>query len=141
MRYEEGPGTAMLISRIPWSLPGTQVAGLPDDVKALYEEVRRSHSADAYTAAALALRKLLMHVAVEKGAKPDQSFVAYVEFLDKNHYLGHDGKPWVDMIRKRGNEANHEITLMTEEDSDHLMSLAEMLLKLVYEFPGRLDID
>lgn len=36
------------------------------------------------------------------------------------------------------NEANHEIVLMEAEDSKQLLKLAEMLLKLVYEFPGSL---
>jgi Domain of unknown function (DUF4145) len=125
--------------QVPNYMPGASVKNLPQDIAALYDEARQSHAARAFTAAVLALRKLLMHVAVEKGAEKGQSFIAYVEYLDENHYLGRGGKAWVDKIRTRSNEANHEIILMSEEDSDHLMKLSEMLLRLVYEFPGSLE--
>jgi len=124
--------------QVPGVPAGAVVKHLPADVARLYDEARDSHAATAYTAAVLALRKLLMHVAVEKGAKEGKTFVEYVEYLDANHYLGHDGKGWVDLIRTRGNEANHEIRLMAETDSEHLLTVTEMLLKLVYEFPGNL---
>jgi hypothetical protein len=139
VRHETGLGSGIEIGRVPRALPGAEVKRLPEDVEALYVEARRSHAAEAFTAAVLALRKLLMHVAVEKGSKEDQRFIEYVEYLDEHHYLGQGGKPWVDLIRKRSNEANHEIILMEEDDSDRLMKLAEMLLRLVYEFPGSLE--
>src|SRR5688572_17864347 len=108
-RSEQGRATtSVLINLVPGSLPGAEVKLLPTDVEALYQEARRAHAAEAFTATVLALRKLLMHVAVEKGAKEKQSFIAYVEYLDKERYLGRDGQPWVDKIRKRSNEANHE---------------------------------
>ena len=48
-----------------------------------------------------------------------------------------NGKGWVDHIRKKGNEAAHEIVLMTKADADELIVFSEMLLKFVYEFPNR----
>jgi hypothetical protein len=44
----------------------------------------------------------------------------------------------VDHIRKKGNEANHEIALMTRVDAEELLSFSEMLLKFIYEFPSRI---
>jgi hypothetical protein len=79
-----------------------------------------------------------MHVAVEKKADEGLKFIEYVDYLDKERYLGREGKGWVDLIRTRSNEANHEIVLMSAEDARRLMTIAEMLLKLVYEFPGDL---
>jgi hypothetical protein len=79
-----------------------------------------------------------MHVAVEKGAAQGLGFAAYVEYLDKQGYLGKDGKPWVDLIRQSANEAAHELVLMSRDVSAHVMDLAEMLLKLVYEFPAKI---
>jgi hypothetical protein len=125
------------VMQVPSPMPGADVSHVPDDIKALYDEARRSFSANAYTAAVLALRKLLMHVAVAKGAAKNLNFVQYVEYLDKNGHLGAGGKDWVDVIRTKGNEANHEIVLMSQDDALHVLGLAEMLLKLVYEFPGR----
>lgn len=105
-------------------------------VRDIYEEARRAASAGSYTAAVLCLRKLLMHVAVSKGAKPGDTFVAYVEFLASNNYVPPDAKDWVDHIRKRGNEATHEITIMKKEDAEELLAFSEMLLKVIYEFPA-----
>ena len=52
-------------------------------------------------------------------------------------YVPPNGQGWVDHIRKKGNEANHEIRLMSRRDAEELILLAEMLLKFVYEFPSR----
>lgn len=123
--------------QVPKPLPGEDVEHVPDDVKTLYDEARHAFTANAYTASVLALRKLLMHVAVEKGAAPGLKFVEYVEYLDQHKYLGADGKDWVDVIRQVSNEANHEIMILSEQDAEHVLSFAEMLLKLLYEFPGR----
>jgi hypothetical protein len=91
----------------------------------------------AYTAAVLACRKILMHIAVEKQAQENQSFVVYVEYLAGKHYVPPGGEGWVDHIRKKGNEANHEIKLMSKADAEELITFVEMLLKLIYEFPAR----
>jgi len=124
--------------QLPGPLPGRAVGELPPGIGRLYQEARISHAAGAYTASVGVLRKVLMHVAVEKGAAEGLSFAAYVEYLDQQGYLGKDGKPWVDLIRERANEAAHELALMTEEVSAHVLDLAEMLLKLVYEFPAKI---
>ncbi len=78
-----------------------------------------------------------MHIAVEQGAKAGESFIGYVEFLANNGYVPPNGKAWVDHIRKKGNEVNHEIKLISPDDATELISFSEMLLKFIYEFPGR----
>ncbi len=116
---------------------GEAVKDIPDDsVQNLYEEARKATGAGCYTAAVLCCRKLLMHIAVAKGAKAGESFVSYVEFLTKNHYVPPDAKGWVDYIREKGNEANHEISIMVEDDAEELIAYLEMLLKNIYEFPA-----
>lgn len=84
----------------------------------------------------LCCRKLLMHIAVGKGADEGRNFVEYVEYLSSKGYVPPDAKNWVDHIRTKGNEANHQIVIMSEEAARDLMAFAEMLLKLVYEFPA-----
>ncbi len=79
-----------------------------------------------------------MNVAVGLGADPNKSFISYVEYLADKGYVPPNGKGWVDHIRKKGNEANHEIRLMTQPDAEELISFAEMLLKFIYEFPSRI---
>ena len=120
----------------PGTSPGDPVANLPDQLEKLYNEARSSAAAGASTAAVLACRKMLMNVAVTEGAPTGGSFVSYVEFLDTKGYVPPNGKGWVDYIRKRGNEANHEIALMTDGDAKALILFVEMLVKFIYEFPS-----
>lgn len=79
-----------------------------------------------------------MHVAVAKGAEEGKDFVYYVEYLAMKNYIPPDARGWVDYIRTRGNEANHEIVIMGDEEATDLLVFTEMLLKLVYEFPATL---
>jgi hypothetical protein len=82
-------------------------------------------------------RKILMHAAVEKGASAGESFLEYVDYLANKGFVPPDGKAWVDYIREKGNEANHEIMLMNKNDAETLISFTEMLLRFIYEFPRR----
>ena len=76
-----------------------------------------------------------MNIAVSKGAKEGLSFYDYVDFLSDENYIPPNGKGWVDHIRKKGNDATHEISIMEQEDAKELIDFAEMLLKFIYEFP------
>jgi len=116
---------------------GESVAHLPEQVASIYDEARRCTAASAFTASVLLARKLLMNVAVSQGAKPSESFISYVEYLANSGFVPPNGKGWVDHIRRKGNEATHEITVMTEADAKDLLSFAELLLKFIYEFPKR----
>ncbi len=123
--------------QFPGVAPGVDVANVPADVNGLYQEARNAVAIGSYTAAVLCCRKLLMHLAVTQGAKPGDSFVSYVDHLAAQGYVPPHGKAWVDHIRKKGNEANHEIRVMTREDAEELIVFAEMLLKFMFEFPSR----
>ena len=115
---------------------GNPVGNLPDDISNLYEEARACCSGSSYTAAVLVLRKLLMNIAVEKGAPKKLKFIEYVKHLSDTGYVPPDGKSWVDHIRQKGNEATHEIQLMDKKDAEDLILFSEMLLKFIYEFPS-----
>jgi hypothetical protein len=122
----------------PGAMFGNTVDGVPNDVNDLYNEARRCMTVSAFTSAVLACRKILMNLAVGKGAKEGQPFIDYVEYLAQKGYVPPEGKGWVDHIRKKGNEATHEISPMSESDAKDLITFAEMLLKFVYEFPSRI---
>jgi len=124
-------------SQVPGLAPGKDVAPVPDDIGALYREARMAVSVNSYTAAVLTCRKLLMNIAVAQGAPGDGSFLSYVEYLADKGYVPPNGKGWVDHIRNKGNEATHEIKLMSQSDAEELITFAEMLLKFIYEFPSR----
>jgi hypothetical protein len=91
---------------------------------------------NAYTASILCSRKLLMNIAVSKGAAEGLKFIQYVDYLADNGYLPPDGKQWVDEIRKIGNVATHEINIMNRADAEELLIFLGMLLKFIYEFPA-----
>lgn len=115
---------------------GHPVQNVPDDLNALYEEARRCTRERGYTASALLCRKMLMNIAVSQGAKEGLRFIEYVDFLADQGYVPPNGKHWVEHIRQKGNEAAHEIALMTESDAKELITFVEMLLKFIYEFPS-----
>lgn len=123
------------IGQFPGAITGNDVTKLPKDVDALYSEIRRCIQYTAYTSAVLSMRKLLMHVAVEQGAEENSQFVQYIEYLDDNGWIPPSGRDWIDSIRKAGNEATHQITLVDEDEAKQLLRFVEMLLKIVYEFP------
>jgi hypothetical protein len=79
-----------------------------------------------------------MHIAVEKGAPSGNSFVEYIDYIATNNYIPPNGKDWVDYIRTKSNEVNHEINIMNSKEAEDLITFTEMLLRLVYEFKNRL---
>jgi len=115
---------------------GSPVAHVPEDLNAIYNEARKCTSNSAYTAAILLCRKTLMHIGVQQGAKEGESFLFYVNYLSDEGFVPPNGRHWVDHIRKKGNEANHEIVIMEREDAKDLLLFIEMLLKFIYEFPN-----
>jgi hypothetical protein len=122
----------------PGAVYGAAVSALPKDVEGLYDEARECVKANAFTAAVLVCRKVLMHLAVDHGAQPGQSFVQYVDHLARTGYVPPNGRAWVDHIRKKGNEATHEIVLMDRLEAERLLTFVEMLLRFIYEFPQKL---
>lgn len=122
--------------RFPAPAFGSKVKNVPPELASLFEEARRCTSTNAYTAAVLICRKMLMNIAVAEGAEVGLKFVEYVNYLADKGYVPPNGKGWVDHIRKRGNEATHEIALMAESDARELVVFTEMLLKFIYEFPS-----
>jgi len=117
---------------------GNEVQGLPDEILHLYDEARSCSSIKAYTSVVLTCRKILMHIAVNKGASEGMSFIKYIDFLGENGFIPPDGREWIDHIRSKANEANHEIKIMDKVEAENLLVFTEMLLRLIYEFPSRL---
>jgi hypothetical protein len=127
-----------LDSQTPGPPFGADVQHLPSDIEALYREARNCTRIAAYTAGAMACRKVLMNVAVDRGAPENQSFAVYVDFLDRNGWVPPNGKQWVNHIRTKGNEATHQILPISKADLEDLLVFVEMLLRVIFEFPKRL---
>ena len=126
----------------PKPLLGRSISKIPDeDISALYQEARGCTSVGAYTGCVMICRKILMNLAVKEGALEGESFVSYVNYLFENGFVPPKGKTWVDAIRKRGNNANHEISLMKEKDANLMLHFVEGLLRFNYELPNMLEED
>jgi len=131
------PTTFSRRRQIPGVAAGEQVTHLPPEVENLYGEARRTFSVDAYTSSVMASRKVLMNVAVAQGATAGKNFKEYVDYLADKGYVPPGRRDWVNHIRDKGNDANHEIPNMTKDDARELLDFLGMLLKFVYEFPAR----
>ena len=122
-------------NQFPGSIFGNSIEHLPKNILDLYNESRNCISVNAYTASILCSRKLLMYIAISKGSPPGLPFQKYVDELAAKGFVPPDGKEWVNHIREKGNEATHEITIMSKDDAEDLITFIEMLLKFMYEFP------
>jgi Domain of unknown function (DUF4145) len=91
---------------------------------------------NAHTAAVMCCRKLLMNVAVSEGAEVGKGFAYYVKYLADEGHIPPKATTWVDYIRNKGNDANHEIKIMTRADAERLIKFSEMLLRIMYEHPA-----
>lgn len=114
---------------------GDTISNLPYDVNAIYEEARSSFSVGSFTGVILLCRTLLDHLAVDLGAKPNQSFQAYIDFLKKNNYVTGPSSVWADAIRKLGNKATHRLVINTKKQAELILKFCEMILKSNYEYP------
>jgi len=125
--------------RYPGEKYGKDIKHLPEQIKKLYDEARECISVNDFTASVMASRKLLMHIAVEKGAEPNLTFKDYVDYLVQEGFTPPNSEKWIDYIRKKGNEANHEIKIMEENDARELIAFLEMLLIFIYEYSVRME--
>ena len=105
----------------------------------LYNEARRAMSVDSHTAAAMCCRKLLVNMAVKKGAKAGDTFKGYVQYFLDNHYLHEDYKDWIGFIKDKGNDANHEIPEISRGDAEKMITFVGMLIKILYEFNAKMS--
>ncbi|NMM31415.1 MAG: DUF4145 domain-containing protein [Cellulomonas sp.] len=116
---------------------GESVDGLPDGIGAVYGEARRCLGVAAYSAVDLLCRKLLMHVAMDKGAARSLTFGQYLDHLQQIGYITPPLMPWVDHIRKRGNLATHELPTPSEDEAEDTLAFTAQMLRLVYEMEFR----
>ena len=120
----------------PSRLPIT-VKGLPEDIGEVYKEVKDCLVIGAWTATNMLARKLLMNVAVDKGAEQNKVFSYYVDWMGNSEWNTTGLKLGLARIKNKGNEANHEIKEVSKEDVEEIFELLTMFLRLVYEFPDK----
>lgn len=133
-----GEGSVMLKNGTvqPVAPVGRQVEGLPDDVKSAWREAGICHNAGAFTASEMMCRKILMHIAVDKvQADQGKSFAEYIDILDSAGYITTGLRSVVDLVRQRGNIANHELPPSDETSATVTVLITRHLLVAVYELP------
>src|SRR5215216_785723 len=104
-----------------------EIKYLPGNIAALYREVQNSYAVDAYTAAVLATRELIIHIALREGASKGQDFTAYVKYLE-NGWLPPNSERWVMPILVADDTTDGEMRLMTKSAADDLLALLKLLL-------------
>jgi hypothetical protein len=114
------------------------VSGVPPELADLYDEARYAAGAGAYTAAVMVCRKMLMNIAVREGAKENQKFVQYVDYLGSQGFFSPKMRDFVSYIKDLGNEANHEIAPKSEKDAVATIEFVGALLRHNYEVPSKL---
>ncbi len=112
---------------------GPDIEGLPEDVQEAYKEARRCVSINALTSCETMCRKILMHVAVEKGAAEGKPFAEYLSYLETQGYVTPPMKGWVDLIRKHGNKATHRLDPPDRKRAESTLMFTAELLRLIYE--------
>jgi Domain of unknown function (DUF4145) len=121
----------------PAPRPGLTLEHPPADVMRAWEEARSAYSVGAYAAAEMMCRKILMHVAVDKGlAEAGQPFVSYMNALRAAGYITTGLEEVADQVRDRGNVANHNLPASSEQESHVTLMITQHLMQAVYELPG-----
>lgn len=90
-------------------------------------------SASAFTGAELLCRKILMNIAVEKGAAVGGTFASYLDYLEDQRYITPGMKSWVDLIRRHGNLATHELEPPERSRAEATLVFTAELLRIIYE--------
>jgi hypothetical protein len=130
-------GDASVVTRkneqYPAPIPGPDLQGLPPAISVAYDEARKCLGLSALSASTMMCRKILMHVAVEKGADSGERFEQYVDYLQQHGYISPSMKLWVDRIRKLGNEGAHDLEAPSREAAESALAFTGELLRTVYE--------
>ena len=112
----------------PVGLLGESLKGLPDPI-----DDRRCLSANCFIATEMLCRKILMHVACEKGADEGKTFEYYIDYLEKKGFITPPIKKWVEIIREQGNEATHRLQKSDSMRSNGILTFTAQLLRIIYE--------
>ena len=118
--------------QVPKPLPLSPVTGVEDNVRDLFEEARKCISTESYTAVAMLCRKLLMNIAVDQGAKKNKKFQEYVEYIQEENLVSKNAKELLTEIKDIGNDANHEISQVSEEQANQIIKFINEVIRQIY---------
>ena len=117
----------------PLPLPAPRVEDLPSEVGQAYDEARKTFAVQAHTGCELLCRKILMNVAVDKGADEGKKFAYYVNYLKDGGHITASMKGMADIVRENGNQATHEIKQPDKARVEMTLEFTANVLWSVYE--------
>lgn len=110
------------------------VDGLPDNIAQVYHEARKAVSVQMYTSCEMLCRKILVNVAVDKGAKKKDTWnhKKCIKYLVKKGYItGFTGV--ANYIRLTGDQSTHKIGSPSRERARQTVKFTASVLKHVYD--------
>lgn len=121
------------------------IVGLESDTEAAWREIRSCLGAGAYTAAAHMCRKVLFHVAAEKGMSVKNgkgfapTFTQCIEYLKNQGYVTAPMEKWVSRIKDLGNEGAHNLAPIDKAQAMLVAEFTLQLLVLIFEVDALME--
>lgn len=107
----------------------------PAEMARLFTESAAAFGAGAFTASAMASRKILMACACREGAKEGGTFKGYVEYITTSVLPFPRAAAAISKIKDIGNDANHDLEFVTHDDAKTALGIVTYLLNTIYSFP------
>ena len=99
-----------------------------------FEEARQCLKVGAYSACEMMCRKMIMYIAVEKGAQERDTLQSYLDHLQaQGYYITAPMKGWTGLITKHGNKATHRLEAPDSQRAESTFMFTVELLRLTYE--------
>lgn len=123
-------------TQIPVAREFHRGANWPPDLGKLYEEASISYAAGAFTASGMVSRKVLMACACHEGDDEGKKFVQYVDYLLDNSIKIPKAKAAIAAIKDIGNEANHKLDFLNQDQAKRSLQIVTYLLTALYSLPS-----
>lgn len=111
------------------------VAGLPDNIAHVYHEARKAISVQMHTSCELLCRKILVAVAVDKGAKgkTTRNHKTCIRYLVRKGHVAGLETGMASFVRLAGNQSTHEIRSPSLDRAEQTLKFTAMVLKRMYD--------
>ena len=120
----------------PTPIPEPTDQRVPEAIRNDLDEAKTCLQVRAYRAASVMARRVIQHVAIDKGCT-GPNLVSQIEQLSKKGTITADVKEWADVVRWVGNDAAHpNANAVEEEEARDIIDLAQQFLQIVYVAPA-----
>lgn len=120
----------------PNGLPSPTDLNIPNPMKEDLIEAKTCYGVSAYRGCAVLARRAIQSTCIEKGAKKGD-LIKQLDELKINGTITKDLHEWATVVRWVGNDAAHpNKDIVTKEDADDILKLAEQFLHVIYVAPA-----